>query len=441
MTDRPRTILHVDMDAFFASVELLRHPELRDRPVVVGGTGARGVVAAASYVARSYGVFSAMPSARARQLCPDAVFLSGDHDHYRAVSGRVMELFRSFTPLVEPLSLDEAFLDVSGARRLHGDGATIAVTLRDRVQEEEGLTCSIGVAPVKFLAKLATNAAKPRPSRRGPIPGPGVSVIAPGEELDFLHRLPIGALWGVGPATQARLERLGVHSVRDLSELPLASLTSAVGRAHGRHLHDLAHGVDPRSVVPDQAAKSISHEETYATDRHDPDELRREAVRMADAVAARLRDQTLAGRTVTLKVRFGDFQTITRSLTPPQPVATGPAVARVAKELLSRVDISPGVRLLGVGVSGLVAPGGGAGLQLSLLGDDLGADAAGDDRAWDAATDAIDQVRERYGADALVPATLADATGIRVARRGRQQWGPDDVATEPEARPSDRPPP
>ena len=429
MTD-PRTILHVDMDAFFASVELLRHPELRGRPVVVGGTGARGVVAAASYEARSYGVFSAMPSSRARRLCPDAVFLAGDHDHYREVSSRVMDLFRAVTPLVEPLSLDEAFLDVTGARRLHGDGEAIARRLRTQVLDQEELTCSVGVASVKFLAKLATGTAKPRPSRRGPVPGAGVAVVAPGAELSFLHPLPVEALWGVGPATLARLQRYGVRTVGDLAEVPRASLTSAVGRAHGGHLHDLAHGIDPRPVEPDQAPKSISHEETYATDRRDPDDLRREAVRMADAVAARLRRHGVAGRTVTLKVRFGDFRTITRSTTPGEPVATGAAVARLAKELLARVDVGEGVRLLGVGVAGLVAPGSGSGEQLSLLGlDDEAAEGEGperaDDVAWGRATDAIDRVRARYGADAVVPATLADPRGIRVARRGAQQWGPD----------------
>ncbi len=441
MADRPRTILHVDMDAFYASVELLRLPDLRGRPVVVGGTGARGVVAAASYEARSYGVFSAMPSTRARRLCPDAVFLAGDHDHYREVSGRVMELFRAVTPLVEPLSLDEAFLDVTGARRLHGDGESIARALRARVWDEEGLTCSVGVAPVKFLAKLATGSAKPRPSRRGPVFGTGVSVVAPGDELAFLHPLPVEALWGVGPATLTRLQRYGVRTVGDLAELPLATLASGVGSAHGRHLHELAHGIDDRPVEPDQAPKSVSHEETYATDCHDRGELRREAVRMADAVAARLRAHGLTGRTVTLKVRFGDFRTITRSLTPAAAVTTGAEVARAAKELLDRVDTAEGVRLLGVGVSGLVEAGAGAGRQLSLLDEE--GDPVGPEEtrpvAWGAATDAIDRVRERYGADAVVPATLAGNDGIRVARRGRQQWGPDhpdQAVTGPGRRPT-----
>lgn len=445
--EQTATILHVDMDAFFVSVELLRRPELRGRPVVVGGNGPRGVVAAASYEARSYGVFSAMPSGRAQRLCPDAVFLPGDHAHYSEVSGRVMDLFRAVTPLVEPLSLDEAFLDVTGARRRAGDGPTIAAALRRQVWDQEGLTCSVGVAPVKFLAKLATNDAKPRPSRRGPVFGPGISVVAPGEELAFLHPLPVGALWGVGPATLARLERYGVRTVGDLAELPRATLESAVGRAHGGHLHDLAHGVDPRRVEPDQEVKSISHEETYPTDRFAPDELRREAVRMADAVAARLRRHGSVARTVTIKVRFGDFRTITRSRTPAEPVATGPAVAAVAKALLAEVDVAEGVRLLGVGVGNLVAPGTGSGRQLSLLddlddppgaapdgatggaapGDRAGPPSAAATAAWAAATEAVDRARARFGDDAVVPATLAGPDGVQVRRRGDQQWGPDQA--------------
>jgi DNA polymerase-4 len=255
-----------------------------------------------------------------------------------------------------------------------------------------------------------------------------VSVIEPGEELAFLHPLPVGALWGVGPATLARLERYGVRTVGDLAELPLATLESSVGRAHGRHLHDLARGIDPRSVEPEQAVKSISHEETYPTDRFDPAELRRETVRMADAVSARLRAHGGAARTVTIKVRFGDFRTITRSSTPPAPVATGPAVARVAKDLLASVDVSPGVRLLGVGVSGLGVSATGGGQQLSLLDDIATADDEGVGGVvapgWTAATDAIDAVRARYGDDAVVPASLSGPGGIRVRRRGDQQWGP-----------------
>ena len=427
-----RTILHVDMDAFYASVEQLRRPELRGLPVVVGGSGRRGVVAAASYEARAFGVRSAMPSLRARSLCPQAVFIPGDHAHYAAVSARVMAIFRSMTPLVEPLSLDEAFLDVTGSRRLHGEGTVIAAAIRRRVLEEEGLTCSVGVAPNKFLAKLATEQAKPSASVRGPVPGAGVAVVRRGDERAFLRPLPVEALWGVGPRTLEKLHSLGVRTVGHLERLPLDQLTRAVGVAHGRHLHDLAHAIDPRPVVPDQAPKSISHEETFAEDLHDHDTLRTELVRMADAVARRARQHDLAGRTVSIKVRFGDFTTISRSHTLPQAVDTGPAIVRAAVGLLEAVDVSPGVRLFGVTLANLA---GDAPHQLSL--DDLTSAPsapsapAADGTAWTAVTEAMDAVRARFGDDALLPATLARGGSLRAKRSGDQQWGPDEAPIAP----------
>jgi DNA polymerase IV len=408
-----RTILHVDMDAFFVAVELRRRPELVGLPVVVGGAGERGVVAAASYEARRYGVHSAMPSVRARRLCPDAVFLRGDYPAYQEASEGVFAIFRSFTPLVEGLSLDEAFLDVTGARRLFGDGVAIANLVRGRIRDELRLACSVGVAPTKFLAKLASEAAKPRASAKGISPGPGVVEIRPGEELAFLHPLPVKALWGVGPATFERLSRLGVTTVADLAALPEAALVSALGRANGRHLHQLAQGIDEREVEPDRDVKSIGHEQTFAHDLVDRDDCEREVVRMADAVAARLRHHGRAGRTVTLKVRFGTFTTITRSSTVAEGLDTGPAIAAVARALLDTVDPAAGVRLLGVSVSGLGAR---AGEQLRL----------GDDPGWGSATDAVDQVRERFGSDAIGPASLVGPDGIKLTRRGRQQWGPDE---------------
>ena len=416
-------ILHVDMDAFFANVELLRHPELRGLPVVVGGTGERGVVAAASYEARRFGIHSAMPAARARRLCPHAVFLAGDHAHYGEVSRRVMDLFRAVTPLVEPISLDEAFLDVSGARRLHGSASDIAAELRQEVLRAEGLTCCVGVARVKFLAKLASEAAKPSATPTGVRPGRGVHVVAPDRELEFLHPLAVQALWGVGPVTLEKLARLGVRTVGDLAQLPLDTVVASVGRASGRHLHALAHAVDPRPVVADQTPKSISQEETFPRDHHRPETLRIEVLRLADGVAGRLRAAGTAGRTVTLKVRFGDFRTITRSSTLDAPTDSAHRLAAVGRSLLDGVDPAPGVRLLGLGVSGL---GDQAYRQLTL--EDIGADGSdqpGEGEGWSAAEDAVEAIRARFGDASVGPASLAGSDGLRLRRSGDQQWGPD----------------
>ncbi|MDQ4091817.1 MAG: DNA polymerase IV [Actinomycetota bacterium] len=402
------------MDAFYAAVEVLADPSLAGKPLIVGGTGGRGVVASCSYEARSYGIRSAMPSMRARRLCPHAVFVPGRYELYSQYSKRLHAVLTSFTPVVEGIALDEAFLDVTGAQRLWGSGPEIAAAIRERVFAETGLWCSVGVAPSKFLAKLASEAAKPKagPPGKGPAPGLGVKVVAPGEELAFLHPHPVEALWGVGPATRRRLDRFGIRTVGDLAAMPLVTLTGALGEAHGRHLHGLAWARDERAVEPDRATKSIGHEETYARDHHTLDTLRDEALRLSDAVANRLREADVAGRTVTLKVRFASFETITRSRTVPRPVDSGAAVARVAMELLDAVDPSPGVRLLGVSVSNL---GPRPGEQLSL-GD-------GDD-AEPAVARAVDEVRRRFGDKAVGPATLLRGDGLAVKRRGDQQWGP-----------------
>ena len=414
-----RSILHVDMDAFYVSVELRRRPDLRGQPVVVGGTGARGVIAAASYEARRFGLHSAMPSTQARRMCPHAVFLPGDHVLYAQVSAQVHEIFQSVTPFIEPLSLDEAFLDVSGAVRLFGSGAQIAHHVREQVWQQVELRCSVGVAPSKFLAKLASVAAKPKATPAGVVDGKGVWEVKPGEELEFLHRLPVKALWGVGPATLERLSRLGVRTVRDLADLDEAALVASVGKAHGQHLYRLAWAIDDRPVEVDRAMKSIGHEETFATDRHTYEELHGELVRLADGVASRLRAQPTAARTFSLKVRFAGFHTITRAITVEAPIATAHGIVKAVEPLLLAVDPSPGVRLLGVSASNF----GDVAEQLTL--DDLIEGASTDDHEWQAAEETIDAIRSRFGNAAIGPASAVSADGLRLVRRGAQQWGPD----------------
>jgi len=417
-------ILHVDLDAFFASVEVLDDPSLAGKPVIVGGLGARGVVAACTYEARRFGVHSAMPSLRARSLCPDAVFLPGRYDRYSELSEQFHAVLQGFTPLVEGISLDEAFLDVTGAERLFGAAPGIAAQVRARIRTELGLEASVGVAGTKFMAKLASEAAKPTATRAGVVPGPGVVVVEPGTELAFLHPLPVQALWGVGPATLARLVRFGVTTVGDLAALPVATVVGALGPAAGRHLHELAWARDPRPVEPEREVKSVSHEETYAEDLFERVDVEREAVRLAEGVGVRLRRAGLAGRTVAIKVRYRDFSTISRSVTFPEPVDTGVAIGRSAVELVGAVDVSPGVRLLGVGVSNLAV---GASRQLSLGLDEP-------DDGWQKATGAVDRIRERFGDRAVGPAAQVGPGGLHPKRRGSAPWGPSPSGEAPPRR-------
>ena len=430
-----RTILHVDMDAFFVSVELLDRPELRGTPVIVGGSGPRGVVAAASYEVRSFGVRSAMPVATARRLCPGAVILDGRLSRYREVSERVMAIFERFTPLVEPLSLDEAFLDVSGARRSIGDGPTIAAMIRSAVNAEEGLQCSVGVAPSKFLAKLATETAKPSATPTGPLPGLGVAVVEPDRIDAFLHPLPIGALWGVGPATHAKLSRLGIRTVGDCARLDLATLQLAVGEAHGRHLHELCRGVDDRPVVADLAPKSISHEQTFAVDLVDADALDLELARLAQGVSIRLRGAVVAARVVTIKVRDPGFVTVTRSRTVNRAVDDGQSLLVAARGLLADVDVSAGVRLLGIAAGGLVATDEPQQMSLDLrAAPGSGATAVLDPAIDPAVGAAVDRIRDRFGSAAIGSARLASRPGVAPAAPGERPWGPAPGAPPVELR-------
>ncbi|MDA8266627.1 MAG: DNA polymerase IV [Actinomycetota bacterium] len=402
-------VLHVDMDCFYAAVEISDDPSLRNKPVIVGGTGPRGVVASCSYEARAKGVRSAMAMAEARRRCPEAVVLAGSHGRYGEVSARLNAIFRRYTPVVESIALDEAYLDVSGSHRLFGSSHDIAVAVRETIRDELGLQCSVGIGSSKLIAKLASEAAKPRTTATGPQPGRGIVVVAPDREIEFLHPLPVSELAGVGPRTADQLSRLGIHTIGELARIDQGLLCRAVGRAAGVQLHALASGRDDRPVVAHRTVKSIGHEETFPSDEYDGCRLRQEVLRLVDSVATRMRVAEVEGRTVTLKVRFGDFATITRSHSLPGNFLSSSEMAQLCCSLLDSVELSGGVRLIGVSVSSLEPRGSGRGRQLGLL-DPSGEVEGG---ALDTAVGAI---RDRYGADAL--ATAALVASRRAGRAG-----------------------
>jgi DNA polymerase-4 len=395
-------ILHVDMDAFYASVEVIKDPSLKGKPVIVGGQGGRGVVTSASYEARAFGIHSAMPSIQARRLCPHAIFLSNDFETYLEYSRQIREVFYSYTPLVEPLSLDEAFLDVTGSIRIFGPPIEIARRVKADVAAL-GLPCTVGVAPNKFLAKLASDAAKPD----------GLLVVEADAVESFLHPLPVSALWGVGEQTARALERLGLKKVRDIAALPKRTLERAVGDAVGSHLWELANGIDPRSVTPDEAARSVGSENTFSRDLDDHDEILKEILRLSDRTATRLRAKGLCGRTITLKVRWANFTTITRSKSLDHEVDTSAEIYQVARSLFEKLDPDrPRIRLLGVSMTGLAV--GPPGRQLSL--EDAGSPRPD---AWRDATAAIDDLRERFGDKAVGPAALLEEPRADAPPKGR----------------------
>jgi DNA polymerase IV len=382
------TVLHVDMDAFYASVELISRPELRGTPVIVGG-GSRSVVLSATYEARRYGVHSAMPMTRARRMCPQATVVEPSHGQYSRVSAGVMEIFRSITPLVEPLSLDEAFLDVAGAVRRLGRPAAIGQLIRDRVQDEQGITCSVGVATTKFVAKLASTRSKPD----------GLLVVPASGVVAFLHPLPVGALWGVGEKTEKELTRLGLHTVGDIANTPVTTLVRALGQASGSHLHALSWGRDERRVVAHEPDKSIGAEETFSRDVDDPDVVRRELLRLAERTAGRLRTAGLAGRTVSVKIRFADFTTITRARTLPEPTDVAALLYGTARQLYEALGLDRArLRLVGIRVEGLVesdtAP------RQLLLGERP--------QGRREVEQAADRAGRRFGAGVVRPASLVD---------------------------------
>jgi DNA polymerase IV len=407
-------ILHVDLDAFYASVEVLKDPALRGKPVIVGGTGSRGVVTSASYEARRFGVRSAMPSVRARRLCPDGIFIAPDFEAYRVHSIRFREVLLSFTPLVEPISLDEAFLDVGGATRLFGDPSAVAARIRAAVAQDVGVTCSAGVASTKFVAKLASAHCKPD----------GLLHVPAAQTVTFLEPLPVGRLWGVGEKTADLLDRLAIRTIGDLSRTPEQVLERLLGEAAARHLSALSHGMDDRAVVPYEAPKSIGHEETFDHDLDDDETILRELLHLSGRVAARLREDGYRARTVTLKTRLANFTTLTRSRTVRDPTDVGADLYHAVADLYRAL---PGtgrrIRLLGVQASGLVGAGA---EQLALL-------RAG---RWDDVERTLDRIERRFGRGAATPAALLD----RDRARPRSPAAAPDPDPDRGFRPSGDPP-
>ena len=382
------TILHVDMDAFFASVEERDNPALKGKAVVVG-TGVRGVVSAANYEARKFGIHAAMPVGRAKRLAPHAIFVPPNMSRYSEVSSHIMEIFRSVTPLVEPLSLDEAFLDVTGAKRLLGDGREIAKQIRAKVEASEGITCSVGIATTKFIAKLASGRCKPN----------GMLEIAEDRVLEFLHPLPVNAIWGVGPKTNEELQKLGLRTVADIANTPRQTLIRALGEAAGASLYELSWGRDYRDVEPEEVDKSISAAETFDTDTEDQEIVLRELLRLTEKATYRMREKDFSARTISIKVRFADFKTISRSKTVPLAISATHEVFEVVKALFLGLKLDRArIRLDGVSLDGL-EDGIDASEQL-VLGER--------ENGWRQATAAMDKASARFGQGSVRPARLFD---------------------------------
>ena len=394
--DEGCSILHVDMDAFYALASLLSRPELKGTPVIIAGGGNRGVVLSATYEARAFGVAAAMPTARARRLCPQATVVAPDYARYERISRAVMAVFASVTPIVEPLSLDEAFLDVSGARLRLGRPRQIAQQIRDTIADEQGITCSVGVATTKFIAKLASGLAKPD----------GLLVVPESEVVGFLHQLPVGALWGVGDRTEEVLQRLGLHTVADIAHTPLDTLRRALGENAGPALHALAWGRDSRPVVPTRRERSIGADETFSFDVDDPAYIHRELLKLSERTAARVRAAGMVGRTISIKVRFSDFTTITRSRTLRDPTDVSRDIYTTARALFDGLGLQRArLRLVGVRMEGLMdsdqAP-----IQ-GLLDEP--------EHGWRDADRAVDRASARFGAGAVRPASLVEGERSAIA--------------------------
>jgi len=375
------------MDAFFALVEVRENPSLAGKQVIVGYDGNRGVVLSATYEARKLGVHSAMPMSRALRLAPNAIVVEPDHEKYSEVSENVMAIFESVTPLVQPLSVDEAFLDISGAQKLMGTPTQIGEVIRARVSDEQGITCSVGVASTMFVAKLATNFAKPD----------GLHVVPADKVIEFLHPLPIGALWGVGEKTGEQLARLGLVNVSDIANTPVKTLARVIGQAAAEHLYELSWGRDPRVVTPNQAEKSIGAERTFEADIDDPEEILAQILDLSNKVAKRLRAANYFSRTITIKVRFADFTSVTRSKSLPSSTDLATDIYATSKSLFEAMHLQRArIRLVGVRATGLI-PTSESSVQLEFSNRDSG---------WREAEAAMDQVSLKFGNSAVKPARL-----------------------------------
>ena len=380
------TILHVDMDAFYASVAELDNPQYKGKALVVGA-GVRGVVLSANYEARKFGIRAAMPVGRAKRMAPHAIFIAPEHHRYAEISERVMQIFHSYTPLVEPISLDEAFLDVTGSKKLFGDGREIATRIRAQVEKEEGITCSVGIAQSKFIAKLASQHCKPN----------GMLEIKSDRIIEFLHPLPVRAIWGVGPKTAESLDRLGLHTVADIANTSRATLIRALGDATGESLYELAWGRDYRDVVPDEPEKSIGNEETFARDIDSPEEILAEFLRMTEKATARLRERKLFAKTISIKIKFADFSSLTRSKTVPLGIDSTHETYEIVKKLyLALRNDGARIRLVGVSLGNLDED---SPVQLELGAREHG---------WRDADTAIDKAKARFGRGSVRPGRLIE---------------------------------
>ena len=387
MSENISTILHVDMDAFYASVEERDDPKLKGKPVVVG-VGKRGVVSAANYEARKFGIRAAMPIYKAKALAPHAIFIAPNMARYAEVSEQVMDIFEDVTPYVEPISLDEAFLDVTGAKRLLGSGREIADQIRKRVEEDLGITCSVGIAHNKFIAKIASGHCKPN----------GVLEVDPEKMLEFLHPLAANEIWGVGPKTNELLEKMGLFTIADIANTPRSTLIRVLGQANGSSLYELAWGRDYRDVITEHIEKSISASQTFDVDLYQPEEILKEFLRLTEKSADRMRERGLAASTISIKVRFADFKTISRSKTLDLPTTGTQEIFEVAKSLYLGLELDRVlVRLVGVSLDSLVE------------NDDVTQMVLGErTSSWQQADRAIDRVKAKFGRSSLRPARLVD---------------------------------